>query len=118
MEKALKKAIEGGWELPVEVNLGERSTCSICKKQLCHCRINRELPGRFLETPELFWQEIICDPLFWQALGKAGGWGKTISAYENNKTVDWQYHWHSFIDHLIAGKDINSFFDNLLTEIK
>lgn len=27
--------------------------------------------------------------------------------------VEWKKHWHSFIDHLAEGKDINSYFENL-----
>jgi hypothetical protein len=66
------------------------------------------------------------DPLFWQSLGKALGWKHMCSeqnkycAYSVKHDVEciyhkqWLYHWHRFIDHLASGKDINSFFEELL----
>jgi len=84
------------------------------------------------------WEIMVCDPLFWQALGKERGWdadlcptcggGYRISARmvdwcENYCENDgfptaprpgWQYHWHRFIDHLAEGKSIEDFFANLL----
>lgn len=32
----------------------------------------------------------------------------------SKKSITWQDQWHSFIDHLAEGKDIESFFNNLL----
>ncbi len=65
--------------------------------------------------------DIFLDPSFWQALGKARGWGKkTLS---NGMVADvgrdgyinvWQSYWHDFIDHLAEGKDAESFFAELL----
>ena len=47
------------------------------------------------------------DPLFWQALGKAMGWGG------EDWDGGWRKHWHRFIDHLAEGKDAESFFKDL-----
>lgn len=47
---------------------------------------------------------ILLDPLFWQALGQAQEW------FENS----WSDEWHNLIDHLAEGKDIDSFFNELL----
>lgn len=70
--------------------------------------------------------EIMMDPLFWQALGKAEGWKKEIRLGKCNHpdcdgsgcdmpgTGDWKYQWHKFIDHLAENKDIDSFFNDLL----
>lgn len=33
---------------------------------------------------------------------------------EGNAISGWLYHWHKFIDHIAEGKDIDSFFNNLL----
>lgn len=70
---------------------------------------------------------VLFDPLFWQALGKAGGWNdetKDLSEFykdgmgyildENGEIPTWQYRWHQLIDHLAEGKDIDSFFNELL----
>ncbi len=109
MEKAIKKAIEGGWD---------SCTCGFTINKLnghaSYCSMN-QTSG---------WStSIFLDPLFWQALGKAEGWGKTetteIVNYglpaEDFLVIDtWLYEWHNFIDHLAEGKDINSFFEELL----
>jgi hypothetical protein len=71
-------------------------------------------------------QKSLLDPLFWQALGKAEGWKKLRKAggMELDKPVSpkqtmflkptWQRHMHRLIDHIIEGKDIDDFFNNLL----
>ena len=64
---------------------------------------------------------ILLDPKFWQALGREEGWCTKIG----NKTEHYfgcrnKYRkcstkeMHNFIDHLIEGKPINEFFDELL----
>ena len=115
IETAIKKAIEGGWKgayirqfwVSDDVRLGSDN--------------NFELTGVFL------------DPLFWQALGKAMGWGDTTGKhyegekYRNGKPITkcsscgnrwpygndwcWLYHWHRFIDHLAEGKTAEDFFN-------
>lgn len=78
---------------------------------------------------------IFIDPLFWQSLGKALGWGKPEIEYgyiapnghtswkgekEFNQPVwftrRWQNEWHCFIDHLTDGKDPDKFFEQLLSK--
>lgn len=63
---------------------------------------------------------IICsDPLFWQSLGKAMGWGKnreiqTPRLGSNVKIKgEWFHYWHRLIDHLAEGRSIESFFEEL-----
>lgn len=62
--------------------------------------------------------DILLDPSFWQALSKAKGWEKYIEGsveqsgsrfYEKN----WKRYWHEFIDHLIKGDDVESYFNSL-----
>lgn len=65
--------------------------------------------------------QLLLDPQFWQALGKALGWGdicinchnSVSSCCEEKYNKDWKYYWHKFIDHLADGKDIESFFKTL-----
>lgn len=83
--KALQLAINGGYNVgPVEVDM-------ICDNKYDH---------HFL------------DPLFWQSLGKALGWGK------NNEGVivyrDWLKEWHRFIDKIANGGTADDFFKELL----
>lgn len=54
--------------------------------------------------------EIFLQPSFWQALGKARGWGEGDGSV---KVWDWRGYWHRFIDHLAEGKDAESFFKDL-----
>lgn len=64
---------------------------------------------------------LLLDPLFWQSLGKALGWkGYNFCEWNNcvliQRIPQWQREWHRFIDHLAEGKDIESFFKQLLNE--
>lgn len=77
--------------------------------------------------------DILLDPAFWQALGKARGWGSfyddegmprvysTQGWYPITKTGSghdeqmWEAHWHRFIDHLASGGTVEDFFKNLDT---
>lgn len=125
MEAAIKKAIKGGWiagfkpkllkqwemlkggkiELP---KYGSRNETIIYIRS----------DGMIIGLRSI--NDALLDPLFWQALGKAEGWeqdfGETcplceVEVYEG---TEWEYHWHRFINHLTQGKDIDSFFTNLL----
>ncbi len=66
---------------------------------------NGYLDGKFQTYSDCF-----LDPAFWQTLGKAPGW---LDLREEGGTEGWLYYWHSFIDHLAAGKDADSFFKGL-----
>jgi hypothetical protein len=57
----------------------------------------------------------ILDYSFWQCLGKAMGWSGEHYTLESGRK-EWVYKWHRFIDHLAEGKDIESFFDGLITK--
>jgi len=84
MGQAIKKAIEGGLDYS---------------------------PISPRANPEL----LFLKPLFWKCLGKSLGWGKEDEQIALiYKWKAWQYYWHSFIDHLAEGKDIDSFFKELL----
>ena len=116
MEKAIQKAIEGGYE-------------------------DRSFNAGFARTPQTN-SVMLLDPLFWQTLGKALGWKKVIKyivpsyskeeflrmlskfkPFEDTQTIEkilrmddesqWIHEWHRFIDHLAEGKDAESFFQSL-----
>jgi len=111
MKEAIQKAIEGGYD----VEAGYRQEKTVGDRD------------RFA----------LLDPLFWRALGKAENWkkkmvirrGTVIGNYCTPKNEcfeemgfkmdyldPWLFHWHNFIDHLAARKDIDSFFNELLTQ--
>lgn len=94
MEQAIKIAIENGYEHE-EYDLDE------CMKHLKRWK------------PEI--SAILIDPLFWQALGKGLWWEKKHTHnVEDGYDNCWECFWHRFIDHIAEGKDIDSFFANLL----
>jgi hypothetical protein len=100
MKEAIKKAIEEGW---IFKGMPQVQTAWL------------------LENSEVLWPKIVLDPLFWQALGKAEGWGTTTrqgvtsvgtkTFHEDQLYLD---KWHRLIDHLAEGKDADSFFKELL----
>ena len=58
---------------------------------------------------------ILLMPSFWQALGKAMGWGSSNMCPSCNQVddipkLDWFREWHRLIDALSEGKSIESFF--------
>ncbi len=94
MEQAIKKAIEGGWnDRLYRVDTG-----------------NTEVWTHH--------SSFLLDPRFWQALGKALGMdeGEFLAEGFARSSYHWMWHfqWHRFIDHLISGKDAESFFNELL----
>ena len=101
MEKAIKKAIEGGWR-PSE------------KAQMMVSNFNKE---KTIQVGDHF----CLDPLFWQALSKAEGWGNAyckscgyINSGNCGKLPEWRMHWVNFTHHLAEGKSIDEFFNNLI----
>ena len=97
MEEAIKRAIEGGYDSRVFIN---------------------EDGGHIVYK---FQSEILLDPLFWQALGKAElkNWGEITFIDRNrgneNSMTTWLYHWHRFLDALAEGKTPDDFFKDLLS---
>ena len=111
MKEAILKAIEGGWN---------RRTATL--------------------DMTIINEVVLLDPLFWQAPGKAMGWGEhtcLVCGYgtkmtriiacdeERHKegtiyelTSQWRWYWHRFTDHLAEGKDPDSFFQALLSPNK
>jgi hypothetical protein len=85
MENIIKKAVEGGWG-----NIGSASITRI------DCD-SADIDGKFYIH---FWEnvqsdmfsyntfQVFCDPLFWQALGKACGW-KGEKFFNGNLEDEW-----------------------------
>lgn len=114
MEKAIQKAIglavKEGWRATHTVN-GIKMTNKNWQAQTV-------VVGHFILT----W---FSDPLFWQALGKSLGWDENsdmadamiyaLSVRTGKKILPkWAKEMHRFIDHLIAGKSAESFFEELI----
>ena len=68
------------------------------------------------------WTKDVLSPGFWSALGKAEGWKPTglfrtclcKETHGAHEVGQWEMKWHRFIDHLIEGKNADSFFKGLL----
>lgn len=70
-----------------------------------------------------FWVHSVNDPVFWRCLGKMLNWTQLEerdTPEERKMTYgeiierSWKTKWHNFTDHLIEGKDAESFFNQLL----
>lgn len=108
MEKAIKKAIEGGWT----PNIFSATDWTV---EMVRAKQDNS--------------KTLIDPLFWQALGKQQEWPTNVclTCGEPNEEnccecctwiYGWQYNWHRFIDHLASGNSAESFFDALLNTTK
>lgn len=95
MKEAIQKAIEGGYAEvhPVGWILTDNDTIA--------------------------WQSHICNPLFWQCLGKALGWNGANTGDGRETLRSWVPHWkdewHRFIDSLASGQSPDDFFKDLLS---
>lgn len=111
MKKAILRAIEGGYTY----NCGKGLFTKGDKMECVFSGVNSDWTVWTRKDNQssicVGHEEALLDPLFWQSLGKAEGWNDVNFEH----TPEWERHWHGFIDHLIAGKDTDSFFDNLLT---
>ena len=97
MKQAIQKAIEGGWDIKKSFNVPDNAIPSV----------------EFAVLAEKMWQTVVCDPSFWQCLGKSLGWSiERLDA--TGKAVYAVSEWYDFIDHIADGKDVESFFKELL----
>lgn len=95
MEQAIKIAIENGWVL----NGKAIRKYEVIEEGVMSMVFCEGVQGGI----GVAYNFQLLDPLFWQALSKSEGYGKTYQMEI----------WHRFIDHLAEGKDINSFFEEL-----
>lgn len=59
--------------------------------------------------------EVICSPLFWQALGKELGWGTEPAATtrEGFPVQEWMMFAHRFYDLILTGGSLDEFWKEL-----
>jgi hypothetical protein len=105
--QAIRKAIEGGWE-PQNQNF---SIAAISYRVQVIEKVKYK-------------ERFFLDLSFWQSLGKELGWnGRWMVQIftdhdDQSATVDgaprWKYELHRFIDHLVEGKDAETYFTELL----
>ena len=120
MEKAIQKAIEGGWKYK-----GNSKTDETVREGHVKVYVNDSEDTKLYIDSTL----LLLDPLFWQALGKSLGWIDTTYTQRTGKIYagrpvnivhrqDWLSNWHKMVDHLANGGDIETFFKQLLSNTK
>lgn len=110
MNEAIKLAIEkGGYEFRNYLNNEDAHLMSLPFKEV---------------------ESIILDPLFWQSLGKALGWGQKDKlftfAYSDNSTSiahsgfrdEWQFHAHQYFDIKMTNGNEEEFWKGLLNDVR
>lgn len=117
MNEALKRAEKGGWKFLNSERLDVVDGVDT--------RIGIKLPPRITAfysdgyARNVGVGEVVFDPEFWQALGKAEGWEGSTYSYRNNNPQDMNGYlvfWHRFIDHLADGGTPDTFFAALFTK--
>jgi hypothetical protein len=105
--RIIEKAISGGWENPLPQVFAKISDDH---KEQFHAEV----------TTIILWNQfaplVICDPLFWQALGKALGWPK-VSAYpreSDNEHETWRVTAIAFYDLILTGGDTDAYWNDIL----
>jgi hypothetical protein len=100
-QKFIEDAIKGGWlwkgeEVIYDVNLNAYRT--------------KHTPAGW----HIFAiEEILLDPLAWQAVGKTRGWPER-DVYYSVAFYGWHVMYHTFIDHLADGDDIETALSKLV----
>ena len=128
MDKAIKKALEGGWRLGWRYEHSDYSFVYV----------------RYVDTPYkqpiVSWpkEKILFDPHFWECLGKACDWKNEKVSFEVSKkevrtykgsfirpahtvvrprwkknSKPWLKHWHECVEHVANGGSIETFFQTL-----
>lgn len=141
MEEAVKRAIEGGWDNPIQsvLDMGnEVDNISVVDDNITVVLWIKNKKESGVPTNELNQTtarrniyKVLLDPLFWQAIGKAEEWvGYECPISEEHHFMTTEalcseckselqtkelYYWHRFIDHIAEGNDLDSFFKQLLS---
>jgi hypothetical protein len=68
---------------------------------------------KFFEKETHLCQAILLDPLFWQSLGKAMGWGIEPSGSIWQGKQQCLIYWHDFIDALAEGQTAEQYFETI-----
>lgn len=105
MQKAIQRAIEGGWK---------GVDAEIIKGQI------------FTFGKKIVDSQALLDPEFWKCLGKTENWDELCSQCGNPKESHgyrhvyspsdnkWEDKWHSLMDHLTDDGNVADFFNKLL----
>lgn len=99
---AFEKAIKGGWHEGYEIAYVLDDGAVLLKST------------KSVRSIALVNAEIVLDPTFWQALGKALVWEKL--EYHSDGSYDgWHYYATRFINLILTGGDTEKYWNDLLT---
>jgi len=88
-----------------------------------------DTPFEVPPTTDILFAELTQSPVFWQALGKALGWGvmgasrliEPIQVVNGRAEVgsqpEWQYRAHEYLDLVLTGGDTEKFWKELLATV-
>ena len=102
IERAITRAIEGGYGIPSDFIMVIRDDSS--------------RGFHFVErgvVPSV--NDILLDPAFWQALGRAEGWWESFPESSADPDTYWVKQWHGLIDALASGQSPESYLASILT---
>lgn len=111
-KKIIELAVAGGWQ----EKWGKLEWDVLGSNMEVRNRVQGEL-----KTTVIYWQEIVLDLSFWQALGKTLGWtkwGEFDEEYKKNSDPQWQYNAHRFYDLILTNGDTTAFWKDILTNLK
>jgi hypothetical protein len=107
MNNAIRKAVEGGYQLPEEIKKGYKFIKTWRGSFLYEIVDGKETDIEFsVDT-------ILLDPQFWQCLGKALWWKEDERRYG---TARWHYEAVRFMQDIMMGKSVDTFFKSLLSD--
>lgn len=114
MKDAIEKALKGGWSPKLECGELVFPIVKTIDNGGFMARIEEPHTLRTLDwSYPISKYRIVNDKKFWKALGVQQGWEEWDKYRPEGNTL-WKKYWHSFIDHMADGGDINEFFNNLL----
>lgn len=105
-EKAIQLALENGFE-PKDYKVFSGIKKNLFDIHRGELRICSDF-GEYVES--LTYRDVTSRPEFWRALGKGLGWKHFHGEFCECHGFVWLERWHSFIDHLASGGEIEDYF--------
>ena len=109
---AIEKAIERGWKIPGDVRMQELGRVGNVNKTTASFHVWLGSEKETVGVVSCPLSAIALDPTFWQALGKALGWGDSHS--DALGRAEWRLNAWRFYDLIFSGGDTEKFWQELL----
>jgi len=113
IEQTIQNALDGGY-MPFKFIKGaEIQILKLENHFIAYTvQVDDEYSGRkrAVSVGKMQINDMLLDPLFWQALGKALEWPEPVC---DCCGATWHYRWERMIEHLAKGGTIESYFESL-----